>query len=65
MVSIYEIISKNNVGPKRSQTAIWCTRVACWISTATSAHADGQTPEHTRTRTHSPTRQHTHTQTNK
>ena len=31
---------KNTVEPHRSQTTIWHTRIACWITKATNTHSE-------------------------
>ena len=57
---VYEIMSKNEVEPKRPQMAIrW--RVACWISKATraQAHAIARAPTFTYMRAHARTGLHT------
>ena len=36
--TVYEIMWKNFVERVRSQMKIWCMRIACWISKATSTH---------------------------
>ena len=51
---VYEIKSKNMVGPERPQMAIW-RRAACWISKATRANTArslAPTPTHTHSHTH-------------
>jgi hypothetical protein len=38
--TIYEIRSKNTVGPGRPHVTIWRMRIACWISKATDIHIE-------------------------
>jgi len=38
--AFYEIMWKNTVEPKRSQTKIRRIHIACWITTATNIHSE-------------------------
>jgi len=37
--AFYEINWKNIIQPDRTQMAIWCMRIACWIPKSTKTHS--------------------------
>ena len=37
--AVYEIMWKSVVEPDRSQMAIWCMHVTCWMTKATNTHS--------------------------
>ena len=61
--AVFEIMSKNMVGPQRKQK-IWRQRVAYWISepTCVQVHTGARTPTRTHACPHPRTRAHIHTE---